>query len=151
MVTSLGLPDLYDQAHRGTPEQFSWAGRWDVMSDNRASSHMFAWHKWLLGWLDPTQLRGLTSRGSIEAELTPLERKGGVKAVVVPITPSVAYVVEDRQRIGEDVELATRVCSSGSWTRARPTSKGTRSCRRRDIRTAKRAARSTTPAMTWDG
>ena len=45
----LGLPDLYDQAHRGTPEQFSWAGRWDIMSDNRASSHMFAWHKWLLG------------------------------------------------------------------------------------------------------
>jgi M6 family metalloprotease-like protein len=101
----LGLPDLYDQAHRGTPEQFSWAGRWDIMSDNRASSHMFAWHKWLLGWLDPTQLRGLTSAGSTEVELTPLERKGGLKAVVVPISPSVAYVIEDRQRIGEDIEL----------------------------------------------
>ena len=100
----LGLPDLYDQARRGTPDQFAWAGRWDLMSDNRASSHLFTWHKWLLGWLDSRQLRGLTA-GSTEAELTPLERKGGLKAIVVPISPSVVYVIEDRQRIGEDIEL----------------------------------------------
>ena len=101
----LGLPDLYDQARRGTPDQFAWAGRWDNMSDNRASSHLFTWHKWLLGWLDATQLRGLTAPGTTEAELTPLERRGGLKAVVVPVSTDVAYVVENRQRIGEDIEL----------------------------------------------
>lgn len=100
-----GLPDLYDQAARGTPDQFAWAGRWDNMSDNRASAHLFAWHKWLLRWLDSKQLRGLTSPGTTQAELTPLERKGGLKAVVVRVSPDIVYVIEDRQRIGEDVEL----------------------------------------------
>jgi len=103
-----GLADLYEQAQRGTPDQFAWAGRWDLMSDNRASSHMFAWNKWLLGWLDPTQLRGLTAPGSTEAELTPLPRKGGLKAVVVPVSPTIVYVIENRQRIGEDVELCDK-------------------------------------------
>ena len=103
-----GLPDLYDQARRGTPDQFAWAGRWDLMSDNRASSHFFAWHKWLLRWLDPKQLRGVTTPGTTEAELTPLERKGGLKAVVVPVTSDVVYVIENRQRIGEDIELCDK-------------------------------------------
>ena len=102
------LPDLYDQTQRGTPEQFAWAGRWDLMADNRASAHFFTWHKWLLGWLDAQQLRGLTAPGSTEAELTPLERKGGLKAVIVPISPSVVYVIENRQRIGEDIELCDK-------------------------------------------
>ena len=144
----LGLPDLYDQAHRGTPEQFSWAGRWDIMSDNRASSHMFAWHKWLLGWLDPAQLRGLTSPGSTEAELTPLERKSGLKAVVVPISPSSHTSSRTASGSARTSSCATRACSSGSWTRAKPTCKGTRSCRRPAIRTATRAARSMTPRTT---
>ncbi len=100
-----GLADLYDQARRGTPDQFAWSGRWDLMGDNRASAHLSAWNKWLLRWLDPTQLRGLTTAGSTEAELTPLARRGGLKAVVVPISPWVVYVIENRRRIGEDSEL----------------------------------------------
>jgi M6 family metalloprotease-like protein len=105
-----GLADLYDNAyHNVNPAlQFAWAGRWDIMSDNRASSHMFAWNKWLLGWLDPTQLRGLTAPGTTEATLTPLEIPGGLKAVVVPISSTVLYLIEDRQRIGEDSELCDK-------------------------------------------
>ncbi len=106
----LGLADLYDAAyHDGGALQDRWAGRWDIMSDNRASSHMFTWNKWLLGWLDPTQLRGLTAPGTTEATLTPLEIPGGLKAVIVPISSTVLYVIEDRQRIGEDSEL----CDNG--------------------------------------
>jgi len=105
----LGLADLYDASqHDGGALQDAWAGRWDIMSDNRASSHMFAWNKWLLGWLDPKQLRGLTAPGTTEATLTPLEIPGGLKAVVVPVSPSVFYVIEDRQRIGEDRELCDK-------------------------------------------
>ena len=42
----------------------AWSGRWDLMGDNRASAHLSAWNKWLLRWLDPTQLRGLTTQGA---------------------------------------------------------------------------------------
>jgi M6 family metalloprotease-like protein/uncharacterized repeat protein (TIGR02059 family) len=105
----LGLADLYDASqHDGGALQDAWAGRWDIMSDNRASSHMFAWNKWLLGWLDPTQLRGLTAPGTTDATLTPLEIPGGLKAVVVPVSSTVLYVIEDRQRIGEDTELCDK-------------------------------------------
>ena len=104
-----GLADLYDNTyHDGGALQFAWAGRWDIMSDNRASSHMFAWNKWLLGWLEPKQLRGLTAPGTTEATLTPLEIPGGLKAVVVPVSSTVLYVIEDRQRIGEDAELCDK-------------------------------------------
>jgi len=105
-----GLADLYDNTyHDINPElQYAWAGRWDIMSDNRASSHMFAWNKWLLGWLNPKQLRGLTAPGTTDATLTPLELPGGLKAVVVPISSTVLYVIEDRQRVGEDRELCDK-------------------------------------------
>jgi M6 family metalloprotease-like protein/uncharacterized repeat protein (TIGR02059 family) len=105
----LGLADLYDASqHDGGALQDAWAGRWDIMSDNRASSHMFAWNKWLLGWLDPKQLRGLTAPGTTEATLTPLELPSGLKAVVIPVSSTVLYVIEDRQRIGEDRELCDK-------------------------------------------
>lgn len=105
----LGLADLYDASQRdGGPLQNAWAGRWDIMGDNRASSHMFAWNKWLLGWLEPQQLRGLTTPGTTEATLTPLETPGGLKTVVVPISSTVFYVIEDRQRVGEDAELCDK-------------------------------------------
>ncbi len=105
----LGLPDLYDPRQRDAGAgQFAWAGRWDIMSDNRASSHMFAWHKWLLGWLDGKQLRGLEGAGSTEATLAPLEIAGGLKAIVVRVSPTVVYVIENRQRLGEDSELCEK-------------------------------------------
>jgi hypothetical protein len=78
-----------------------------MMSDNRKHAHMNAWHKWLLGWLDPGQLRGVTS-GTAEATITPLELSGGVKAVVVPTDSSHAYVIEVRQRIGWDAPLCDK-------------------------------------------
>jgi M6 family metalloprotease-like protein len=92
----LGLPDLYVGGH---PDTFHW---WDLMANPRGG--MFAWHRWKLDWLEPSQLLCVTGRRAGEAVVTPVERPGGVKAVVYR-TKSAAYVAEVRQRIAEDADL----------------------------------------------
>lgn len=98
----LGLPDLYLKPP-GCPtcvNTFEPVGYWDLMSDVPLHAHFLAWHKWLLGWLDSSQLRGLSGPGQVIADLAPLAAPGGVKAVVVPLTASTAYVVEARAPLG---------------------------------------------------
>jgi len=41
----------------------------------------------------------------VTATVTPLERAGGLKAVVVPLNNTEAYVIEARRKIGEDAPL----------------------------------------------
>ncbi len=96
----LGLPDLYLKPCPTCTNTFEPAGYWDLMSHTPLHAHFLAWHKWLLGWIDPAQIRGLTAPGSVETTLAPLAAPGGVKAVVVPLTPSTAYVVEARVPMG---------------------------------------------------
>jgi hypothetical protein len=98
----LGLPDLYVA---GVPWSFY---RWDVMAGGSRPTGLYAWHRWKLGWLDPEQIACLAGPGRVEATVTPLERSGGVKAVVVRAGAS-AYVTEVRQRIGEDATI----CKTG--------------------------------------
>ena len=110
----LGLPDLYDVLAADVPDPtyrrlFRFAGGWDMMSWNEPGAHFLAWEKWKLGWLDPSQLTCLNGPGSVTTTITPLERAGGLKAVVVPIGSSSAYVVEARRRIGQDA----RLCKEG--------------------------------------
>ena len=97
----LGLPDLY-QVRRFRSFHF-----WDVMTD-RWPSELFAWHRWKLGWLDDEQIACVRSAGTRTVALAPIERPGGVKAVVVPRGNRV-LVAEARQRIGYDA----RRCDSG--------------------------------------
>jgi hypothetical protein len=84
---------------------FRFAGGWDMMSWNEPGAHFLAWEKWKLGWLDPSQLTCLNGPGSVTTTITPLERAGGLKALVVPTGSSTAYVVEARRRIGKDAWL----------------------------------------------
>lgn len=105
----LGLPDLYDVPNPAYWTAFRFAGSWDTMSWNDPGAHFLAWNKWKLGWLDPSQLTCLDGPGEITTTITPLARPGGLKAVVLPMGPSAAYVVEARKRIGEDSGL----CESG--------------------------------------
>ena len=105
----LGLPDLYD-----VPEPTYWrllrfAGGWDMMSWNEPGAHFLAWEKWKLGWLEPDQITCLEEPGELTTTITPLERSGGLKAVVVPTGISSAFVVEARRRIGQDA----RLCKQG--------------------------------------
>jgi M6 family metalloprotease-like protein len=101
----LGLPDLYDVPDPKFWSLFRFAGGWDMMSWNDPGAHFVAWEKWKLGWLDAAQLTCLTSPGEVTTTVTPLEQAGGLKAVVVPLSNTAAYVVEARRKIGEDASL----------------------------------------------
>ena len=105
----LGLPDLYDVPNPVFWTLFRFTGAWDMMSWNEPGGHFLAWEKWKLGWLDPSQLTCLDGPGELTTTITPLERAGGLKAIVVPMGISSAYLVEVRKRIGED----TRLCEDG--------------------------------------
>jgi len=100
----LGLPDLYDVSNPTYWRLFRFAGGWDMMSWNSPGSHFVAWHKWKLGWLEPSELTCLEAPGDVTTTLVPLSRRGGVKAVVVPTGPGTAYVVEARRRTGEQCD-----------------------------------------------
>jgi M6 family metalloprotease-like protein len=105
----LGLPDLYDVPLPRFWSLLRFAGGWDMMSWNDPGFHFLAWQKWKLGWLQPSQLACLDQPGQLTVTVTPLERAGGLKALVVPTSASSALVVEARRRIGQDQDL----CAEG--------------------------------------
>jgi M6 family metalloprotease-like protein len=90
----LGLPDLGGRA----------VG-WDTTSyglDPPGLTHLLGWHKWQLGWIDPSQLTCLSAPGTLEETLTPIAVRDGKKLVVVPISDTFAYAVDLRRKIGYD-------------------------------------------------
>ena len=97
----LGLPDLYVRGAAGTFH------RWDLMAA-RYPSELFAWHRWKLGWLDPTQVVCISGRTTRVVTLSPLERPGGRKAIFVRRGRRV-FAVEVRAHIGYDRTL----CETG--------------------------------------
>jgi M6 family metalloprotease-like protein len=103
----LGLPDLYDVPSPRFWSGFRFAGGWDTMSWNEPGFHFLAWEKWKLGWLRSNQLACLDGPAVLTATVTPLERVGGLKAIVIATGDSSALVVEARRRIGQDRALCT--------------------------------------------
>jgi M6 family metalloprotease-like protein len=99
----LGLPDLYVNRSRTSSH------RWDIMASLLAPRGLFAWHRWKLGWLDPVQIACLGNRRRIEATLSPLERPGGTKAMIVR-RGRYAYVAEVREPVKTS---QGRVCKGG--------------------------------------
>ena len=102
---SMGLPDLYfDDTSTGS---------WDPMGSGGErgppATHLLGWHKWRLGWLDPSQLTCVSATGQIEETLTPIATAGGKKLVLVPTSPSTTYVLEARSRVGYD----QAICEEG--------------------------------------
>jgi M6 family metalloprotease-like protein len=99
-----GLPDLYsyDASKEGEPSNI-WVGPWDLMasSDNCGFS---AWSKISLGWITPQEVR-VKSITAVAVNLQPLEKDSGTRAVVVPLTSKMSYVIEVRRRIGYDKTL----------------------------------------------
>jgi hypothetical protein len=84
------------------------------MQDNPAGvfngADYMAWNKWRLGWLDASQIRGLTAPGAVEATISPDETAGGVKLVVAQTSPSFLYAIEVRRHKGND---ANSTCDEG--------------------------------------
>ena len=95
-----GLPDLYRPGG-----DTSFVGAWDVMSNPHAIGGLLtAWSRMQLGWLDEDQLT-CAPEGVTDTTLTPVATHGGVKAVIVPVSPSQAYVAELREIAGSDLEI----------------------------------------------
>ena len=95
---ALGLPDLY--AYSGAGHRF--VGGFSLMGlISGHSREYFAWERWLLGWIDDAQV-SCASSGASEVVLTPVERTGGTKIVVVPTSATTAIVAESRRAEGFD-------------------------------------------------
>ena len=87
-----GLPDLYSYKP-GTgryKDNQKYVGFWDLMGWPGAGSEYLAWHKYKLGWLTDENVL-IAKKTSRTALVTPIDKKGDVKAVVVPIDDVEAY------------------------------------------------------------
>jgi M6 family metalloprotease-like protein len=95
---TMGLPDLY--AYSGAGHRF--VGAFSLMGlISGHSREFFGWERWLLGWVDDAQVT-CAGIGTNEFVLTPVERTGGTKLVVVPTGATSAIVVESRRAEGYD-------------------------------------------------
>ena len=99
----LGLVDLYSYDSMAS----NYTGIWSYMADSTsrvgepASPGLFAWERWYLNWIDDNQITCM-SGDSLTETVTALDDTGGIKAVVVPIGPTKAVVVESRRAFGID-------------------------------------------------
>lgn len=104
---SMCLPDLYPLP---SGENGLYTGGFDLMGlISGPGPDYFAWNKWRLGWIDDSQVECVSSPGLTTHTLTPLEKAGGLKAVVVKRNATAALVAELRTAAGVDAKL----CASG--------------------------------------
>jgi M6 family metalloprotease-like protein len=124
----LGLPDLYsyDFQEGGRKSTFQFVGSWDPMSYQRPEADFLAWHKYKLGWLKEDRFV-IVKEGSITLEVTHLESRQGVKALVLPISKYESYVAEvrhlnpSRSRVGVLIyKVSTRMKSGKGLIRVMP-------------------------------
>jgi M6 family metalloprotease-like protein len=95
---SMGLVDLY--AFTGATHRF--VGGFSLMGlISGPAREYLGWERWLLGWVTDDQV-ACAQPGTTTATLTPVERVGGTKIVVVPTGPTSAVVVESRRIEGYD-------------------------------------------------
>ncbi|CAF0785799.1 unnamed protein product [Brachionus calyciflorus] len=100
---SMGLPDLYSFSGG---LQFRFTGSWSIMGNiNSLGREYFAWERWLLGWIEDSQVICLSDTKFLRVNLTAIEIPNGIKMVVVPITVSSAVVVESRKKYGYDDKI----------------------------------------------
>jgi M6 family metalloprotease-like protein len=96
---ALGLPDLYLAAqpiHRAV-------GMWSIMGNIAGPAReLTGFERWILGWVDDAQVACATSPGETVVTLSPIERQGGTKMVVIPLSTTTAVVAEVRRVEGYD-------------------------------------------------
>ena len=99
MGHSMSLPDLYRyNGNGGFTRPFSVM---DLISS--AAPEPLAWERWQLGWLDDEQV--LCNPEPADIALSPIERQGGTKAVMVRTSDARVIAVESRRAIGYDARL----------------------------------------------
>ena len=126
---TFGLPDLYAfvpglmwNSSEWVPDYHIFVGGWDVMGlITGPAPDLLAWHKWKLGWVGDDQVDVVTKAGTSEHHLTPVERNGSNKLLVVRTGQTTAYAVELRLPIVNDREavdsgLLIYKVDSSTWT-----------------------------------
>jgi M6 family metalloprotease-like protein len=99
---TFGLTDLYDMSEG---DLHGYVGGWDLMGDvGGYAPDYFAWQKWKMGWLNAGQATCVNGVGETQHTLSPVETAGGTEAVIMRTGESTAYVVENRQALGNDVD-----------------------------------------------
>ena len=107
---TLGLVDLYafkpsdpsnpNDVLRFTGE-FSYMGLSSYQSN---SPSLLAFERWNLGWIKDNQIECM-QRSKTTSLISPIQKAGGLKAVVIPISRTKAVVVESRRALGIDSAL----------------------------------------------
>jgi M6 family metalloprotease-like protein len=104
---TLGLPDLYAfEGGEGLPYtgEFGYMG---LSSLDANAPGLFAWERWVLGWLDDDQVTCFAAPPDTPESvvLSPLGTTGGSKAVVLALGPTRALVAEARTASGIDAGI----------------------------------------------
>ena len=103
---SLGLTDIRDTTDVGN--QKSDGMYYDVMN-NPTYPELLVWHRFLLGFLENSQIHCINSTEASTHWLVPVEKDSKqVKGVVIPLSSTEAVIVESRRGIGFDIVLAAR-------------------------------------------
>ena len=107
---ALGLPDLYAFTREDSTnpnDGHRYVGDFSLMGLSSLDSNspgFLAWERWLLGWLDNDQIHCMEGKSTSNL-ITPIGRKTGLKAVIVPISSTKVLVVESRRAEGVDKNL----------------------------------------------
>lgn len=115
----LGLPDLYSyEPRKGAYKNLHlFTGSWDPMGFQCHAQHYLAWHKYKLGWLDAKHFE-IVKEGQKTVALSHIETDRGVKALVLPISDSEAYVAEVRHLSGERKKSGVLIYKVSTETRS---------------------------------
>jgi len=100
---TLALADLYP--FTGVKGQ-RFVGEFSLMgSISGIAPEFFGWERWLLGWINDNQVICSNSLASGTIMLTPIEKKDGIKLLIIPIDGNSAIVVESRRNLGYDIKI----------------------------------------------
>ncbi len=111
---TLGLVDLYKYGGTWSGAakdhilydigEFSYMG---FNSSEANSPGLLAWERWVMSWLDDSQISCLTPQtsGPVTAQLTALHSVGGLKALAIPVNDTQVVVVETRRASGIDINI----------------------------------------------
>lgn len=111
---TLGLVDLYSSnpASSSFFDSLPYTGGFSYMGISSITAlfaaSLTAWERWVLGWIDDSQIQceNPRSSGEITAMITPLNDVGGKKAVIIPVGATKVVVVESRRQQGVDTNLS---------------------------------------------
>ena len=94
----------------------------DDMGIGSSGSYEFSsWHKWQLGWLDPSEQQTVSATGDYSLVADEAARDSGVKLLLVPLANGSSYAVETRSATGQYDSSIDRRATTGALIRLVPT------------------------------